>query len=89
MDRNRSMIERYSFISLDAYELVKDEYPHAISYGNSKVIQYAVPSNHSEQLEYDEQVIINAIESGIDKEYKCNGDTARKVAAYFNPIGEF
>lgn len=92
------MIERYSFISFDMWELVKDIFPDAVSYGNSKVVQYASPtdSNLMMQLvesnnltlihhsETNAQMIINAIENGIDKVYNCNHGVALRVCEHYN-----
>lgn len=93
------MIERYSFISFDMWELVKDVFPNAVTYGNSKIVQYASPSdsnmmmelvqtNNLELVHYSQtnaQMIINSIENGIDKVYNCNHDVALAVCQYFAP----
>jgi hypothetical protein len=94
------MIERYSFIPVSAWESVKSVFPNAISYGNSKVVQYASPVDSTAMLELvnksglefihhsltDAQMIIDAIESGIDKVYNCNIDVARDVASHFGGV---
>lgn len=99
------MIERYSFISFDMWELVKDVFPSAVTYGDSKIVQYA--SNEDGTLSDDAimllskvnqhglgivlhdsvnaQMIIDAIETGIDKVYNCNRDVALVVCQYFTP----
>lgn len=93
------MIERYSFISFDMWELVKGIFPDAVTYGNSKIVQYASPSdsnmmmelvkdNNLELVHHSEvnaQMIINAIETGIDKVYNCNRDVALIVCKHFTP----
>lgn len=93
-----NIIERYSFVSFDAYKSVKDKFPHAVSCGDSKIIQYASPTDSEEMLrlvessglelvhysEMSAQMIINAIESGIDKIYNCNHDVAIAVTQHFN-----
>lgn len=91
------MIERYSFISFDMWELVKDVFPHAVTYGNSKIVQYASPSDSNVMMELvqvnklelvhhsqtNTQMIIDAIETGIDKVYNCNHDVALDVCKHF------
>lgn len=92
------MIERYSFISFDMWELVKDIFPDAVTYGNSKIVQYASPNdsnmmmdlvkdNNLELVHHSQTnayIVINAIEAGIDKVYNCNHDVALEVARHFN-----
>lgn len=94
------MIERYSFISFGMWESVKHVFPNAISYGNSKVVQYASPndstfmmnlvrSSGAELVHHSEsnaQMIINAIDSGIDKIYNCNIDVALAVANHYSGV---
>lgn len=93
------MIERYSFISFAMWELVKGIFPSAVTYGNSKIVQYASPSDSNMMMELvqanklglvhhsevNAQMIINAIEAGIDKVYNCNHDIALAVCQYFAP----
>lgn len=83
MARN-TIIERYSFISFDDYESVKDKFPHAVSCGNSKIIQYTVNQVAFEILESDYRVIVSAIESGLYRIYNCDHATALAVANHFN-----
>lgn len=94
-----NLIERYAFISFEMWGLVKDIFPKAVTYGNSKIVQYASPmqSNVMRNLvlkhnlpliehEYtDSEMIINAIETGIDKVYNCNHDVALEVCDHFSP----
>lgn len=82
MARN-TIIERYSFISFDAYESVKDKFPCAVSCGESKIIQYAVNQGAFEILESDYRVIVSAIEYGLDRAYNCDHTTALAVANHF------
>lgn len=93
------MIERYSFISFSMWELVKDIFPNAVTYGNSKIVQYASPSDSNMMMELVQannlelvhrsevsaQMIIDAIETGIDKVYNCNHDVALVVCQHFTP----
>lgn len=94
------MIERYSFISLDMWELVKDIFPHAVTYGNSKIVQYASPSNSGQMMKLvnqfnlelvhhsksNAQMIIDAIEGGMGNTvYNCNHDVALEVCKHFTP----
>lgn len=93
------MIERYSFISHDMWELVKHVFPNAVTYGGAKIVQYASPSDSNLMMdlvksnnldlvhhsETNSKMIINTIESGIDKVYNCNHDVAIEVANYFSP----
>ena len=83
MARN-TIIERYSFISFDAYESVKDKFPCAVSYGESKIIQYAVNQGAFEILESDYRVIVSAIESGLHRVYNCDHATALAVVNHFS-----
>ena len=97
MARN-NIIERYSFISFDAYEPVEDKFPHAVCCGDSKIVQYASPTDSEEMLrlvessglelvhysEVNADMVISAIESGIDKIYNCNHDVAIAVTQHFN-----
>ncbi|WP_428613841.1 hypothetical protein [Pseudoalteromonas sp.] len=82
MARN-TIIERYSFISLDDYDSVKNKFPNAVSCGNSKIIQYTVNQGAFEILESDYRVIVSAIESGLDRVYNCDHTTALSVANHF------
>lgn len=91
------MTERYSFISFDMWELVKDIFPDAVTYGDAKIVQYASPSDSNMMMELvqsknldlvhhsqtNSQMIIDAIETGIDKVYNCNRDVALEVARHF------
>jgi len=91
-------IKRFSFIPLSAWETVKDIFPNAISYGKSKVIGYDSPKDSQEMKSYvdssglemvlhdktNAQMIISAIESGIDKIYNCDHDVALEVVGYFS-----
>lgn len=91
------MTERYSFISFDMWELVKDIFPDAVTYGDAKIVQYASPSDSNMMMELvkannlelvhhsqtDAGMIINAIETGIDKVYNCNRDVALEVVRHF------
>lgn len=79
-----NIVERYSFVSFIAYELVKDKFPHAVNCGSSKVLQYAVTESHNEELETDADVIIRAIESGLDRDYNCGHNVASIVSKYFS-----
>lgn len=79
-----NIVERYSFISLDAYAVVRDEFPHAVSCGRSKILQYAVGALHDEELEQDADVIIRAIEAGLDRAYNCDHSVASVVSEHFN-----
>lgn len=83
MARDRAMIELYSFVSLATYATVVDSFPHAVSCGTSKVLQYAVSDRNSVDLEPDADVIIRAIERGIDKTYNCDHSVASVVSQYF------
>lgn len=99
MGGDTAMIERYSFISFSMWELVKDTFPNAVTYGNSKIVQYTSPSDSNMMMELvkvnnlelvhhsqtNAQMIIDAIESGIDKVYNCNHDVALKVCQHFAP----
>jgi len=92
------LINRFAFIPFSAWEDVEDIFPNAVSYGESKVIGYDSPKDSPEMKSYadnsgfktllhdktDAQMIIDAIESGIDKVYNCNADVAREVAAHFS-----
>lgn len=104
---NLNKLERYAFISIEMWKLVSDIFPDAVTYGNSKVIQYA--SNEDGTLSdeatmllskvnqygfdivmHDKvsvDMIVNAINSGIDKVYSCNHDVALHVAAHFSTKG--
>lgn len=102
MGGDTSMIERYSFIPVSAWESVKNTFPNAISYGNSKIVQYASPGDSAAMLELvnqsgldfvhhsesNAQMIIEAIESGIDKVYNCDYDVAVAVASHFGGVDE-
>lgn len=91
------MIERYSFISFDMWGLVKEVFPNAVSYGSSKIVQYSSPgdsnmmmqlvkANNLELVHHSEtnaQMIIDAIDNGIDKVYNCNHDVAIEVCQHF------
>jgi len=94
-----NLIGRFSFIPLSAWETVKDIFPKAVSYGDSKVISYDSPSQSAEMLKLvdssglelihysqtNAKMIIDSIESGIDKIYNCSHDVALEVAAHFAP----
>lgn len=96
MARNNT-VERYSFVSFDAWESVKDKFPRAVGCGDSKIIQYASPSDSVDMMRLVEssglelvhyskvsaQMIISAIEIGIDKIYNCNHDVALAVVNHF------
>ena len=44
------LVERYAFIPVSAWETVQHVFPNAVSYGNSKVVQYS-SSSTGEQTE--------------------------------------
>lgn len=91
------MIDRHSFVSIEAWKLVKDKFPCARQVGNSKICTYTSPTQSVEMMELvkesgielihyedtDVQMIISAIEKGIDKIYNCNTDVALEVCRYF------
>jgi len=95
--RMSKLINRFAFIPMSAWETVKDIFPHSVSYGDSKVIGYDSPKASEEMMKLvnvsglelihhsksDAKMIIDAIESGIDKVYNCNTDVAREVVAHF------
>ena len=94
-----NLIERYAFISFEMWRMVSDIFPDAITYGESKVVQYASPTQSNamrdlvlkhnltlvEHEQANSKMIINAIETGIDRVYNCNHDVALKVCAHFTP----
>lgn len=94
------MIDRHSFVPVASWEShAKDLFPNARQVGNSIVITYTSPNQSEEMLElvkesglelikYDKtnsQMIIDAMEKGIDKIYNCNTDVALEVCAHFEP----
>jgi len=96
------LINRFAFIPISAWEGVKDTFPNAVSYGESKVIGYDSPKESLEMIslvessglelvhhsESNAQMIIEAIESGIDKVYNCDHDVAIVVASHFGGVDE-
>ena len=99
---HQNLIERYSFIPIAAWETIIDVFPNAVSYGNSKIVQYASPTESEamhklvdesgleliHHTESNAQMIITAIESGIDKIHNCNHDVAIDVAKHFGGESE-
>lgn len=92
------MFERFCFISKDAWLAVADKFPNPAYYGGAVVVNYDSPSQSAAMMqlvrdssfelvhhsETNAKMIIDAIESGIDKLYNCNADVAREVAVHFN-----
>jgi len=92
------LIDRYSFIPLSAWQSVKHIFPHAVSYGNSKVVSYDSPKASAEMMalvessglelvhysQTNSKMIIDAINDGIDKIYNCEHSIALEVSNYFS-----
>lgn len=92
-----NLTERYAFIPVPAWETVIDSFPNAVSYGDSKLIQYASPEDSDRMMQFvidsglefvhytraDSDMIMTAINAGIDKIYNCDYETALEVASNF------
>jgi hypothetical protein len=94
------MITKFSFIPLSTWENdtagAKAVFPKAVTYGNSKVVQYASPVESETMLNMvavsgmelmqtnDADLIYSKIRTDFNEIYNCSHECALSIAGKFN-----